>query len=380
MTRSAGSTIPFEGQADRETNRMCGAAALAMVYRSLPRPGKEDAAARRERRARHAGSPDGVERRRGVRRGADVTQAEILPHVSKPNRLGQPSCATHLMVKDALRRGYAAVAVQATHPLQALATCRANGLRAILNHRLKADGPAGHFTVLTGMDEGGVVLHDPFLGPSHRVPYLELLELWQPRFPNSEIVGNVLIGIATRPDALGKCPACSVPFPAEVPCPRCAGTVPLAPAELLGCVGGACTRRAWSYVCCPSCDFMWSFSGSAPKEEPPPEEGLWNLGPLFAALARLETHVLTVPAAAARPDVQQQLASIRENKEKLRLAEQEELARRGEEAARARADSEALAKEEAAIAKAREAAAAPAGPIDAGKLSDALLKDLGIVK
>lgn len=383
MTRHAGSLIPYEGQSDRETNRMCGAAALAMVYRSLPRPpapaGDAAAGGRKDRRNRTVGPIDGVDRRKGARRGTDVTQAEILPRISKPNRLGQPACATHLMVKDALNRGYAAVAIQATHPLQTILACQQRGVRAILNHRLRKDSPAGHYTVLTGMDAEHVLVHDPFYGPDHRIPYGDLLELWQPGYPDSEIVGNVLIGIATPAPQEGKCPGCAVDLPPEVDCPRCAAKVPLSPVDLLGCVG-ECVRRAWNFVCCPHCDLMWTFVAAAPEEAKPPDEGIWGLGPLFAELDKLETHVNANKKAAKRADVKEQLASIRENREKLRLAEREEMAMRARAEAELSEFTQGVAKEEEAVAKAQEAAAKPAGPIDAGKLGDALLKDLGIVK
>jgi hypothetical protein len=76
----------------------------------------------------------------------------------------------------------------------------------------------------------------------------------------------------------------------------------------------------------------------------------------------------------------EQRASIRENREKLRLAEREEMAMRARAETELNGFTQGVAKEEEAIAKAQEAAARPAEPIDAGKLGDALLKDLGIVK
>lgn len=385
MTRHHVLPIPYEGQADRETNRMCGAAALAMVYRSLPRPaapdrGAQQAEARRDRRARAAGSPDGVERRRGSRRGIDVTQGEIMPRISKPNRLGQPACSTHLMVKDALDRGYAAVAIQATNPLQALFTCQQHGIRAVLNHRLRPDGAAGHYTVLTGMDADGVTVHDPYVGPDHRIPFADLLELWQPKFESSEIVGNMLIGIAAPGAEARACRGCAVEIPRDVPCPRCAAGVPLSPAALLGCVGESCIFRAWNYVCCPSCDFTWSFAARAPEPAKAAGEGPWSLGGFFAELDKLEAHVRADKPAMRRKDVQEQLEVIRENREKLRLAEHEQKARGARAEAQVKQYAEAVAKEEEAIESAKAAAAKPAAPIDGAKLGDALLRDLGIVK
>jgi hypothetical protein len=155
--------------------------------------------------------------------------------------------------------------------------------------------------------------------------------------------------------------------------------VPLSPAELFGCVGQDCLTRNWSYVCCPDCDFTWSFAAKPPEEPRKPEEGLWNLGPLFAGLDKLEAHVHANKAAARRKDVQEQLASIRENREKLRLAEQEDVARRAQADAQSKEYAEKVRLEEEAVAKAQETASKPAAPIDASKVGDALLKDLGIV-
>src|SRR5262249_5911 len=97
--------------------------------------------------------------------------------------------------------------------------CRDNGIRAVLNHRLKEDGPAGHFTVLVDINAEHVILHDPFFGASRRVPHVELLELWRPRYLNAEIAGNVLIAIALETAALPPCQLCDSPIPSSVDCP-----------------------------------------------------------------------------------------------------------------------------------------------------------------
>src|SRR5262249_37774312 len=155
----------------------------------------------------------------------------------------------HLIVQDALNRGYAALAIQARDPLQVLRRCRDSGIRVILNHRLKPDVPSGHFTVLVDLDADRVVLHDPYFGPSRRVAQVELLELWRPRYVNAEIAGIVLIGIAAEPPASPPCSVCGAGIPASVNCPACSKPVPLQPAALLGCVGAGCPARTWNYVC-----------------------------------------------------------------------------------------------------------------------------------
>jgi len=133
------------------------------------------------------------------------------------------------MARDALSRGFSAVAVQARHPLQVLRLCRDAGIRAILNHRLKRETPTGHYSVLVDIDDKNVVLHDPLNGPSRHLSHAELLELWQPHFSNSEIAGNGLIGVATRPPAISGCRLCHTPIPSSVECPKCKQPVSLEP-------------------------------------------------------------------------------------------------------------------------------------------------------
>ena len=385
MSGRGGSEIPYEEQQDPRSNRMCGAACLAMVYRSFGSPAAEGAERKRKRRSDRRGEratvPGGKERRAGTRRTGELTQAEIWPFISKPNRSGQVSSSTHLMVAHARSYGLAAVAFQARHPLVALLACRKGGIRAILNHRLRLEGPAGHYSVLLDVDAESVVIHDPFYGPRRRISHAEFLELWQPRFAGSEIVGNVLIGVAERPPAAPRCALCRTPIPEAVACPRCAGPVALQPATLLGCVGATtCLGRMWNYVCCPACDNMFTFALAAPAPEVAvgSESDPWNLGPLFAELDRFRERVLAVPGAAHRADVKEQLELIEQNKEKLRLAEKEETALAREREAILAAEKKRQDEQRAAVEKAREEAAKPAPAPDGAALGEALLRELGI--
>lgn len=354
MTTPDEQPIPYESQSESGSSRTCGAAALSMVYRSL--------------------GPSGA----GAAAAGDVGQAAIWPLVSRPGRLGL-SCATQLMVKDALGRGYPAVAIQAERPLQALRACQENGIRAILNHRLRPDGPAGHYTVLVGMDSDGVVVHDPETGPSQRIPYPRLLELWQPGGPGSEIIGNVVIGIASRPAPAGSCPACSLPLPPEHPCPQCKAAVPLAPAPLVGCVSRSCARRNWMRVCCPACDYTFPLgaapAGGAPAAAPPLA---LDLGPLFAEIDRFQAFIRSQPQLAGRDDVAQQLALMDEKKVELRLAGHEDAARVQAEHSKLTARVSACEEEREKVRQAQEALATPAAPLDGDALAAEVLKDLGL--
>ena len=204
---------------DPRNHRACGAMSLAKVYREF---------------------------------GKEVAGAEIWPKVSRQNRFGSVASTTHLMAQDALARGFHAVMIQARHPLETLRNCHSAGIRAILNHRLAPDSPVGHYSVLASIDPEGVTLHDPTLGRDRKLTNNELLELWQPRFPNAEIFGYMLIGITAEPSPLDACWLCRTPIPADLHCPRCGKPVRLQPTSLVGCVNTGCAARSWNYIGCPA--------------------------------------------------------------------------------------------------------------------------------
>jgi hypothetical protein len=364
---TAEAAIPYEKQSDPHANRTCGAACLSMVYRSF---------------------------------GKEVAQAEIWPVIAKENRFGSLASTTHLMVKDALGRGLSAVAIQARNPLQVLRLCRESGFRAIINHRLNQQSPAGHFTVLVNIDEANVVLHDPLLGPSRRLSHAALLELWQPRFPNSEIVGNILIGIAAKPPAPSTCELCRTPLPSNVDCPNCGKLIGLQPGIVLGCMNNDCVARMWNYLCCPFCDYTWTFSlqglpagarasavGPSPAAASPLSQGAppvpaaepapLSLDRLFVELDKFCNHILSLPAAANHPDIKRYLAAIATGKEELKQARAEALTHlKTHEERLAKLAGEAKLRQEAHRKKLEELNR-PAPPLDGNALGHALLKNLG---
>lgn len=348
MSATQNPIIPYEKQADPRANRMCGAAALSMVYRSF---------------------------------GQEITQAELWPKIARNNQVSSRAAATHLIAHDALKRGFAALAIQAKHPLQALRACQDHGIRVILNHRLKYDAAAGHFTVLVALDGDHVVLHDPYYGPSRRVSHTDLLELWQPRYLNAEIVGNVLIGIAAQPTTLPPCSLCGTGIPPHIDCPRCAKPIPLQPAALLSCMGAGCAARLWNYLCCPFCDYTWTFHLEAAPTPTPAgsEEDLWKLQHLFGELNKFCEHILSLPAAAKHPDVRKQIDFIKASQDKLQLAQSEELVRRKAQQARTTQLQQKFKQEEEVILKKREEINQPTAPLDGTALGQALLKDLGLL-
>jgi len=359
---AAEAAIPYEMQSDSHTNRTCGAVCLSMVYRSL---------------------------------GKEVPQAKIWPAISKQNQFGSVASTTHLMAQDALNRGFSALAIQARNPLQTLRLCRESGIRAILNHRLNRNVPTGHFTVLVEIDDKDVFLHDPFFGPSRRLSHAELLELWQPRLPNSEIGGYVLIGIAAEPSALPSCQFCRTPIPSEVKCPRCKNPVGLQPAVFLGCMNNACIARMWDYICCPSCDYLWNVSlqpqsaevaaaspdEAGPRSQSPPRAsrptpGL-DINKLFSEIDKFCAHILGIPAAANHPEIKKQLDFIVGSKQKLALAQAELVASRAARQAELAALAKTAKEQQEAHRKKMEELNRPSPPLDGNALGHALLKNLG---
>ena len=277
------------------------------------------------------------------------------------NRFGSLAASTHLMVQDALDRGFVAVAIQAKHPLQALAFCRDNGIRAILNHRATEETAAGHYSVFVDINTEHVTFHDPYYGPARRVSNAPWLELWQPRFGNGEIVGNVLIAIGDQPEAAPPCPMCSVVIPRSVECPKCHEPVPLQPSRLLGCVGDGCAGRMWNYVCCRSCDFMWSFSLDAPPPKPPlgPGGEPLSVNSAFVELEKFWAQVMSSEKAANHPEIRKQVEFMKASKEKLALAQVETLVSRKAREAQFSEFQKKCKQAEEAILKRREEIATP---------------------
>jgi hypothetical protein len=162
----------------------------------------------------------------------------------------------------------------------------------------------------------------------------------------------------------------------------------------------ACAERVWNYLCCPSCDYTWTFglqppqarvrppasadgrippsvSGSpSPEAKAASQEATLNLDSLFYTLDKFCNYIL--PAAASHPEIKQQLDFIAASKEKLTLA-------LAEERAQAQARREQLAdalqgvrQKEEARRKQLEELTRPLPPLDGNALGRALLKNLGL--
>jgi hypothetical protein len=311
--------IPYEQQRDPANARLCGAACLSMVYRSFEK---------------------------------DSSQAEIWPAISKKNRFGSMAASTHLMTQDALNRGFQAVAVQTSAPMQTLRNCRESGIRAILNHLMEPNKPAGHYSVLVDVDDKYVYLHDPFFGPARRMWHAELLDLWRPQEWESEISGFVLIAI-------------NLPGPEATPkteCPACRSAVCVPPAALSACAN-----------ICPACDHAWAFDGTIE-----PSAKRFDLSKVFGELDKFSSFLLSVPGVAEHPDVRVQLDALVRQKEKIQTAvkafEQSRKIREQQMAAMEKSAKEAQEAHNKKLAELK----APMKQLDGHALGLALLKSLEI--
>jgi hypothetical protein len=348
--------IPFEQQSDTDSNRTCGAACLAMVYRSFDEA---------------------------------VPQSEIWPEIARRNRSGSLACTTHLMVRNAQQRGLAAIAVQARDPLQTLRICRDSGIRAILNTRLQPDSPLGHYLVLLDMDDAHVTVHDPYFGPARSLPHAELLQLWQVQQHDAEISGNVLIGIAAAPPARETCQECHAPLPLSVVCPRCESPVSLAPQPLVGCMADACKARMWNYLCCSACDFTWNFGVVDPDQQnggaPSPASAAqdadpWKLGAVFEAIDKFSAAILANPRTTSNLDIIGQLNFITASKDRLKLAFAETQTSQQAQQERLVAMMQAAQQAQKEHRRKMRELTTPLALPDGNALADALLENLGFTK
>ncbi len=222
MIEVAVAGIPYERQDNSNVSqRMCGAAALCMVYRSL---------------------------------GRACCQAEVWQRIARPNGRGSRRTRTYLLAKDTINRGLAAIVIQASEPWPLLLQCQEHGVKVILSHRLRPGSRSGHYTVLLGVNEASLLLPDPQLGPERSVVREELLELWRPGLAGSEVAGNGPVAISDRPAPPQACHLCGRKAPASSRCAKCDQEISLRLGAVLGCISAHCPARTWRQIYCPFCD------------------------------------------------------------------------------------------------------------------------------
>jgi hypothetical protein len=213
--------VPYERQLNTLSPRMCGAAALCMVYRSF---------------------------------GIVCSQEEVWSDIAGPRTSGAACARTYMLCADALRRGFAAMTLQVRQALDLLRAALEQEIRVIVNHRQDLNSRSGHYSVVVGMDAESLAIHDPLLGPARWLDQAEWLKLWRPGWSNSEVRGNLAVFIGQCAVDSARCRLCGRRVPAQLLCPRCRKEIPLQPSLILGCLDCLCPERTWDLLFCPWCD------------------------------------------------------------------------------------------------------------------------------
>ena len=351
MNDNAGDEIPYERQGDPTSNRMCGAAALCMVYRSF---------------------------------GLSTSQAELAPRLRQPGAPGNSSARTHLLAQDALSRGLGAVVLRARDPDRSLRQVQHLPVRLILNHRLRRDSASGHFSVLVRVGEHEAVVHDPQRGPNTRLSLDELTELWRPLAGPSEISGNVFVAVTAARTAPARCPTCAATLPDAVSCPACRKPFPLHPAAILGCMDRACAGRTWDVLFCPYCDtgvvdaLAASPGGQPERNAAEADDDPLKLMELSQGIDQFIAVLLKVSGGAAAPALQNQITAIRAHQAQMMELQKSESEERKARAAQPAAGPPPVQRaEHAAVPEPSAAEAASQAPVDWNELGRQLVEEIG---
>jgi hypothetical protein len=196
--------------------------------------------------------------------GTTQSPQKIAGILTRIGQNGQPGIRTHDLANYARGLGFSCLVAQFSDPWLALVRSYEAGFGVIINHRLDRDKPTGHFSVLSGIltTENTAIIHDPQRGPDQRKTRDELIELWSPNYPGSQIAGSVGVVIAPRP--IGGvpcvCPSCSQFHDKNIPvkCPGCSIILEPLPGFILGCLSENCSRKLWRRLFCPNCDRVWT--------------------------------------------------------------------------------------------------------------------------
>ncbi len=209
----------------------CGAAAFSMVYKSLGRP---------------------------------FLQKDIFKKVSVPDpNTGGLTCSSHLLLLDALVRGFDALHIRAINPIDMLKACQKHSIRAVTNERAEPLSIVGHMGVFLGMDDRHIYQHCSALGPRQIITHNQLLERMA-SFGYSDVgEGNAITLISNPLMAEHFCPVCGDKIPEEITCLHCKKRFLLRPAAPLGCFREECPNRAWLNIYCPFC-----FNGIRKTKDP----------------------------------------------------------------------------------------------------------------
>ncbi len=243
--------IPFVRQPQHRQQRMCGAAALAMIYRywagesahGVPPQHRTPAA----KWPTVAGDSPASAPQRTASPPIDrdtLTCQMIWGRIATNDGRGGRYARCYRLAADLCHAGIAATVLQAAAPWTALQAAAQAGLPTIVNLRLAADSALGHFAVVTAIGSEHIGLHDPQFGPNRLLQREPFLQLWTTAVAGGETVGSTMIVAAGPQPVLGALR----PWP-EQTCGRCQRPFPIPPIQSL--------LAAASGVFCPWCDQGW---------------------------------------------------------------------------------------------------------------------------
>ena len=225
QTTPAGLELPYVRQPSNPRHRLCGAAALAMIYRWWNSGGSGN---------------------------DDLLCSTIATRINCSDGRGGSFARCHRLAADLNHAGIPTAALHATHPRGALLAGRYRGPPTHVKFRLRLDSPLGHFAVVAGIDDEQLWLHDPQLGAEQPWERDQFLRHWQAGPMASEIAGRGFL-VSAAPRQVAGHPA--IAWQSQ----RCHGcgrnyVVPCA-WELLAKVRG---------VFCPGCDRGWQLRVQRP--------------------------------------------------------------------------------------------------------------------
>jgi uncharacterized protein YvpB len=218
--------IPYEKQHDTTGNRMCGAAAMAMVLRSL---------------------------------NQTCSQMDLWNEIKSLDGHGNYYGKSHKLALSFLNRGFDSICISTKEPIKLLKVCFEHSIRVILGHRLEQDSNEGHFTVFTKITKDLVYVNDPALGSNggkgRKIPHNDLLELMN---GSGEIAKNLCIAITNSNLNFSICAICNSPIIDKVKCANCQMEISLQP-TFVCCQNLACEANLTDILFCPHCDMGLSF-------------------------------------------------------------------------------------------------------------------------
>ena len=229
LTTSAGhcaQDIPYIKQ-DITSNKkwLCGAASLAMVYRSY---------------------------------GKKVDQRSIFYDIAVRNKAIGSYCSTSLQCRNVLKHGFYALDVKSRQPLTLLNMFHDKWdntrPRIIFIQKAKGDDEGLHSTVMVDVTDKDVIVHDPLSRPFRLILKDVFMYLWSGQGQNN----YESIAVSDKRSSADRCRICGRPIPDFLICPNCRRKVILQPNETVGCIFNDCAGRLWNEILCPYCDKYFS--------------------------------------------------------------------------------------------------------------------------